>query len=94
VTGLTARDFAIYDAGIAQTPSAGGDGAGSGRKALSILMLLTGAAVGTVWLLNGGFTPPLALGAPLAGAVSDIGGSRGERGVVRYAVSTNIGTIT
>jgi uncharacterized membrane protein YoaK (UPF0700 family) len=49
---------------------AGGQGARGGRKALSIVLMLFGALIGTLLLRHFGFMPPLAVAAFLAAAVA------------------------
>lgn len=71
VPDVTTTVLTLTIAGLAgDSRIAGGQGARSGRKALAIVLMLTGALVGTVLLLNWGFMPPLALSAVLAAAVA------------------------
>jgi len=67
VADVTTTVLTLTITGLAgDAPFVGGHGARSGRKALSILLMFAGAAIGTVLLLNWGFVIPLALSALLA----------------------------
>jgi len=71
IADVTTTVLTLTITGLAgDAPLVGGHGARGGRKALSILLMLAGALIGTVLLLNWGFTPPLALSALLALAVT------------------------
>ena len=63
----------------ADSPVAGGDHVRTGRRALSVVAMLGGAFLGTLFLREWGFAPPLAVSASLAGAVAVHAWARGVR---------------
>ena len=71
VADVTTTVLTLTITGLAaDTPLIGGHGMRSGRKALSIVLMLAGALIGTLLLLTWGFALPLALSAVLALAVT------------------------
>jgi len=71
IADVTTTVLTLTITGLAgDAPFVGGQGTRSGRKALSIALMLIGALIGTMLLLNWGFTPPLALSALLAVVVA------------------------
>jgi uncharacterized membrane protein YoaK (UPF0700 family) len=71
VADLTTTVLTLTITGLAgDAPFVGGQGTRSGRKALSIVLMLIGALIGTMLFLNWGFTVPLALSAVLASTVA------------------------
>jgi hypothetical protein len=83
VAAVTTTVLTLTITGLAgDAPFVGGQGTRSGCKALSILLMLAEALIGTVLLLTGGFMSPLALSALLAVVVTVVAPGQPPKGQI------------
>jgi hypothetical protein len=78
VPDLTTTVLTLTITGLAADSSlAGSDNVHRGRRVLSVVAMLGGAFLGTLFLRKWGYAPPLAVAALLAGAVAVRAATRG-----------------
>ena len=88
VADVTTTVLTLTITGLAgDAPFVGGQITRSGRKALSIVLMLAGALIGTALLLTWGFMIPLALSASLAAVVTVVAVKQAPKGQVTTASS-------
>jgi uncharacterized membrane protein YoaK (UPF0700 family) len=81
VADVTTTVLTLTITGLAGDASfVGGLGTRSGRRGLAIVLMFAGASIGTVLLLNWGFTAPLALSALLAALVTVVAMTQSRKG--------------